>query len=86
MTAFALNKILNYLHALSLSQSERQWLADRLIMPTTKSEVLPVDKDTAWLDDALSKFHSDWGGEKDPVEIAEELRQGAELVRDVESW
>ena len=86
MTAFALNKILNYLHALSLSQSERQWLAERLIMPTTKSEAHTADKDTAWLDDALSKFHVDWGGEKEPMEIAEELRQGAELVRDVESW
>ena len=86
MTAFALNKILNYLHALSLSQSERQWLAKRLIMPTTKSEAHTADKDTAWLDDALSKFHVDWGGEKEPMEIAEELRQGAELIRDVESW
>ena len=86
MTAFALNKILNYLHALSLSQSERRWLADRLVMPTTKSEAPTSGKGTDWLDDALSKFHSDWGGEKDPMEIAEELRQGAELVRDVESW
>ena len=38
------------------------------------------------LDAALARFHGDWGGEKDPVEIARELRQGPEMVRDVETW
>ena len=38
------------------------------------------------LDAALARFHGDWGGDKDPVEIAKELRQGPDMVRDVETW
>ena len=33
MTTFALNNLWNYLQGLSLSQSEREWLANKLIMP-----------------------------------------------------
>ena len=33
MTTFALNNLWNYLQGLSLSQSDREWLADKLIMP-----------------------------------------------------
>ena len=38
------------------------------------------------LDASLAKFHGDWGGDKDPLEIANELRHGPEMVRDVETW
>ena len=34
MTTFALNNLWNYLQGLSLSQSDREWLANKLIMPT----------------------------------------------------
>lgn len=34
MTTFALNNLWTYLQGLSLSQSDREWLADKLIMPT----------------------------------------------------
>ena len=34
MTTFALNNLWAYLQGLSLSQSDREWLADKLIMPT----------------------------------------------------
>jgi hypothetical protein len=40
----------------------------------------------AKLDAALAKFHSDWGGDREPLEIANELRQGPEMLRDVEVW
>ncbi len=33
----------------------------------------------AKLDAALAKFHSDWGGDREPLEIANELRQGPEM-------
>ena len=33
MTTFALNNLWTYLKGLSLSQSEREWLANKLIMP-----------------------------------------------------
>ena len=40
----------------------------------------------AMLDAALARFHKDWGGEKSPIEIANELRQGAEMVKEVGTW
>jgi hypothetical protein len=33
MTTFALNNLWTYLKGLSLTQSEREWLANKLIMP-----------------------------------------------------
>ena len=38
------------------------------------------------LDAALARFHKDWGGEKSPIEIANELRQRAEMVKEVGTW
>lgn len=37
MTTFALDNLWNYLQGLSLSQSDREWLANKLIMPTEKA-------------------------------------------------
>jgi hypothetical protein len=45
-----------------------------------------VDDSDARLDSALARFHNDWGGNSSPVEIANELRQGAAMVNDVETW
>ena len=42
--------------------------------------------DDEMLDAALAKFSGDFGGSKDAQEVALELRQGAEMVRDVETW
>ena len=33
MTTTALNNLWNYLQGLSLSQSDREWLANKLVMP-----------------------------------------------------
>ena len=49
MTTFALNNLWTYLQGLSLSQSDREWLANKLIMPVQK-------KDAISKDDALAKF------------------------------
>ena len=49
MTTFALNNLWTYLQGLSLSQSDREWLANKLIMPVQKKETLTKD-------DALAKF------------------------------
>lgn len=44
------------------------------------------ENDKALLDSALAKFSGDWGGEKDAMEIARELRQGSDIVRNVDTW
>ena len=81
MTTFALNNLWAYLQGLSLSQNDREWLANKLIMP---KETVSSDDDNARLDEALAKFSGDFGGSADAMTVAEELRQGSEMVRDVE--
>lgn len=83
MTTFALNNLWTYLQGLSLSQSDREWLAGKLVMP--KETVSSVD-DNARLDEALAKFSGDFGGSADAMTVAKELRQGSEMVREVETW
>lgn len=38
MTTLALNNLWSYLKGLSLSQSDREWLANKLVMPANPSE------------------------------------------------
>jgi hypothetical protein len=45
-----------------------------------------VEDDNARLDEALAKFSGDFGGSADAMTVAEELRQGAEMVKEVETW
>ena len=58
----------------------------------TMDETIPMDtpkwkeESDARLDAALARFHKDWGGDKSPTEIANELRQGSDMVADVETW
>lgn len=45
-----------------------------------------ADRDNEMLDAALAEFSGDFGGNRDAREVAGELRQGAEMVRDIETW
>ena len=83
MTTFALNNLWTYLQGLSLSQNDREWLANKLIMPR---ETNLVEDDNARLDEALAKFSGDFGGSADAITVAKELRQGADMVKEVEAW
>ena len=50
MTTFALNNLWTYLKGLSLSQSEREWLANKLIMPKeTVSELSEEERKANFL-------------------------------------
>ena len=44
MTTFALNNLWAYLQGLSLSQSDREWLANKLIMPKEKTPELSAEE------------------------------------------
>jgi len=61
-------------------EAKKSWQEYTSNRPTWKE-----DSD-AMLDAALARFHKDWGGEKSPIEIANELRQGPEMVKEVETW
>ena len=49
-------------------------------------ETVGVEDDNARLDEALAKFSGDFGGSADAMTVAEELRQGADMVKEVETW
>lgn len=84
----------------TLDRHDRRWLAEQMSEQVKREEEeskkslreftsnLPTwrEESDAMLDAALARFHKDWGGEKSPIEIANELRQGPEMVKKVETW
>ena len=63
MTTFALNNLWRYLKGLSLSQSEREWLANKLIMPKESiSELMAEERKAKFL--RLAGSWSDAEGEE----------------------
>ena len=51
----------------------------------TKSEVEDLTDDEK-LEAAFNIFHSDWGGDADPMEISKDLRQNVVNSRTIETW
>lgn len=84
----------------SLSRRDRHWLIEQMREQVEREDAGAersfkelLERPSSWkeesdarLDAALARFHKDWGGDKSPLEIANELRQGAEMVKDVEAW
>lgn len=84
----------------TLDRHDRRWLVEQMSEQVKREEEeakkswqeytsnRPTWKENsdAMLDAALARFHKDWGGEKSPIEIANELRQGAEMVKEVGTW
>ena len=51
MTTFALNNLWTYLQGLSLSQNDREWLANKLLMPKeATSELTAEERKTKFLE------------------------------------
>lgn len=85
-----------------MSLSDRHWLVDNLseqiaheekqrkarldVFLTRNESDTWKEKDDALLDAMLAKFSGDWGGNGTPSEIAKDLRQGPEMVRQIETW
>lgn len=84
----------------SLSRSDRRWLVEQMSEQVEREEAeaekkwqeylknAPTweERDNAFLDDFLAKIGGDWGGDATPTEIARDLRQGTDVVRNVETW
>lgn len=75
MTTLALNNLWTYLQGLSLSQNDREWLANKLILPVEKSE-----SSDERLKTFLSNISGEWEGD------GTDLRQSADMVREIETW
>lgn len=85
----------------SLSLTDRLWLVEQMTeqVEREKGETATAnhnikksqdsfwkEQDDALLDAMLAKFSGDWGGDASPEEIASSLRQGPDMVREVEAW
>jgi len=75
MTTLALNNLWTYLQGLSLSQSDREWLANKLFLPAEKSK-----SSDERLKAFLSNISGEWEGD------GTDLRQSADMVRNIETW
>lgn len=62
-----------------------KYVKDLASIKNSKAEAPAPDTDKR-LDATLKKFHSDWGGNGDAMEIAEELRRNVVNNRTVETW
>ena len=85
----------------NLSLTDRLWLVEQMTeqverekeVGATENDIIKKSQELSWkerddalLDAMLAKFSGDWGGEATPEEIAKSLRQGPEMVREVEAW
>ena len=81
MTTFALNNLWAYLQGLSLSQSEREWLANKLIMPKeTTSELTAEERKARFL--RLAGSWSDAEGEE-YYQMMKHRNDGRSLNREI---
>lgn len=84
----------------SLSRHDRRWLAEQMIERVKREEadakkyweedrknaLTWEEEDNASLDAFLATVSGEWGGDASPAEIAADLRQGADMVRNVDTW
>ncbi len=84
----------------SLNRHDRRWLAEQMLERIEREEAEakkrweeyrsnPItweEEDNASLDAFLANVSGEWGGEASPSELAADLRQGADMVRNVETW
>lgn len=75
----------------SFSRHDRRWLVEQMSAQVEREEAEAerrfremLEQPSTWkeesderLDAALARFHKDWGGDREPMEIANELRQGS---------
>jgi hypothetical protein len=82
MTTFALNNLWTYLQGLSLSQSDREWLANKLIMPTKTQESTVKDESLA----EFLKMEGIWSGDAEGEEYYQMMKHrndGRPLNREI---
>jgi len=97
-TAIPMHALLTMLN--SMSRSDRRWLVSQLSEQVEREEeeaekswqeflsshTTWEEEDNANLDAFLANVSGEWGGDKEPQEIANDLRHGYEMVRNVDTW
>lgn len=84
----------------SLSRHNRRWLVEQMAAQVEREEAEAKksleeyrknapsweEDDNAELDAFLAEISGDWGGDASAEEIAADLRQGADMVKNVDVW
>jgi len=84
----------------SFNRHDRRWLAEQITAQVEREEaevksrweefrknaITWEEEDNTKLNAFLAKIGGDWGGDASPEEIANELRQGADMVRNIDTW
>ena len=84
----------------SLSRHNRRWLVEQMAAQVEREEAEAKksleeyrknassweENDNAELDAFLAEISGDWGGDASAEEIAADLRQGADMVKNVDVW
>lgn len=82
MTAFALNNLWTYLQGLSLSQTDREWLASKLIMPKEKTiELSPEERKAEFL--KMAGIWSDTEEGEEYYQMMKHRNDGRPLNREI---
>ncbi len=71
MTTFALNNLWNYLQGLSLSQSDKEWLANKLVMPNKTTDTTDAEKRKA----QFLKLAGSWSDTKEGEEYYQMMKR-----------
>lgn len=71
----------------SKSALEKMLAYVKTLLPAKKAKSeIEEQTDDEKLEAALNVFHSDWGGDADPMEITKELRHNVVNSRTIETW
>lgn len=81
MSTLALNKLLEYILSLSLSNSNKDWLAEKIIMSKTDEEIeqKTLSEEEKYTQQMLNRFAGAWHGEESAEEIIAKINEGKSI-------
>jgi hypothetical protein len=82
MTSFALNNLWAYLQGLSLSQNDREWLANKLVMPKEATPEITAEERKARFLRLAGIWSEDAGGEE-YYQLMKHRNDGRPLNREI---
>lgn len=77
MSTVALNKLLEYILSLSLSNKNKDWLAEKIIMSKTDetAEVKSLSAEEKFTQQMLNRFSGAWHGKESTEEIIAAIKE-----------
>lgn len=81
MSTLALNKLLEYILSLSLTNKNKDWLAEKIIMSKTDETVdlKTLSAEEKFTQQMLSRFSGVWHGKESAEEIISTINEGKSI-------